>query len=75
MSSPGPLNQSNLTRAGIIGAVLAVVGIGLFFALWIGMGQAGVEVVPRLFSSICVPPLIIGLLVGAYALVSRSRRS
>lgn len=75
MTSPGPLNRSNLTRAGIIGAVLAVVGIGLFFALWIGLGQAGTSVAPRLFASICVPPLLLGVLVGGYALVRRARGS
>jgi hypothetical protein len=72
MSVPGPLNQKGLTRAGIAGAVLAVIGIAIFAVLWIALGHAGVDVFPRLVSSICVPPLVIGLLVGGYYLISRA---
>ncbi|MBW4436923.1 MAG: hypothetical protein KME04_07295 [Pleurocapsa minor GSE-CHR-MK-17-07R] len=66
-----PLQPPNYTRTAMIGAVLAVIGIILFVLLWIGLGNAGVANAPRLFASMCVPPLIIGLIVGSYALFAR----
>ncbi len=72
MTPPGPLNRRSLTRASLVGAVLAVIGILLFAVLWIALGHAGVETFPRLISSMCVPPLVIALIVGGYALISRA---
>lgn len=72
MATPDPLNRKSLTRAGVVGAVLAVIGILLFAVLWIALGHAGVEPFPRLISSLCVPPLVLALIVGGYALISRA---
>ena len=72
MTSPGPLNQKRLTRATIAGPVLAVIGILLFAVLWIALGHAGVATLPRLVSSMCIPPLVLALLIGGYALISRA---
>ncbi len=75
MAAPGPMNRKGLTRATIAGTVLAVTGIALFAVLWIALGHAGVAVFPRLITSMCVPPLVIALIVGGYALISRANSS
>ncbi|NJR12945.1 hypothetical protein HC776_03610 [bacterium] len=66
MNSTPPANR--LLKASVIGVGLAVLGIGLFVALYFGM--SGVEALPRLLLALCVPPLAIGVLVGGYALVT-----
>jgi lipopolysaccharide export LptBFGC system permease protein LptF len=58
----------------IVGAVLAVAGIGLFVLVWLVLGEAGAAPAPRLFSALCLPPAVIALLLGAYVLVLRGRR-
>lgn len=72
---PNPVNKTALSRAGIVGAVLGGFGILLFIALWVGLGQAGVQQYTRLFLALCLPPAVIALLVGLYALWWRARRS
>ncbi|MBE2269082.1 MAG: hypothetical protein IAE80_12695 [Anaerolinea sp.] len=69
-----PLNGNNLPRIAIAGAVLAVVGIGLFLLLWVLMGSMGVSSLPRLIVSLCIPPAIIAAIIGVYILVTRSRQ-
>lgn len=72
--SPEPINPfKGLSRAGIAGAILGVVGIVLFLACWAALGQAGMQQLPRLLLSLCIPPLLIGIGILVYALISRSR--
>ncbi len=71
---PNPVNKTALSRAGIAGGILGVFGILLFLALWFVMGQAGVQQYTRLFLALCIPPAVIALLVGVYALWWRRRR-
>ncbi len=61
----------NYGRALIAGAFLAVLGVVIFVLLWAALGSAGVANAPRLFISMCVPPAVIGLVVGLYALFGR----
>jgi len=59
----------NISRVALVGAGLAVLGVVLFVGLWAGLGSAGVSNAPRLFAAMCVPPLVIGVIVGGYALL------
>ncbi len=68
-----PFNRKSLSRAGIVGAVLGVVGILLFLGFWVVLGQAGTAQAPRLFLSLCIPPALIGIGMLLYVLVSRRR--
>ena len=70
-NSPSPMNKNILTRAGIAGALLAVLGIVLFIILWVMLGSAQVASLPRLFTSLCVPPAVIAAIIGAYILIKR----
>lgn len=69
-NSPDPF-KSRLLRSSGFGVALAVFGIAAFVALWSVLGGAGWENAPRLFASLCIPPLLIGLVIGVYALVGR----
>jgi lipopolysaccharide export LptBFGC system permease protein LptF len=68
-NTPEPLNSAKLSRGLIAGAVLAVVGIGLFIALWVILGSMGVSNAARLLVSLCIPPAIIALILGGYILL------
>lgn len=68
-NTPNPINRNALSRGLIAGAVLAVLGIILFFVLWNAL--SGTEQLARLFIALCVPPGIIGVIVGVYALFFR----
>jgi hypothetical protein len=72
-NTPEPLNQTNLSRGLVAGALLAVLGIGLFIGLWVIMGSMGVSNAARLLVSLCIPPAIIALIIGGYVLL-RPRR-
>lgn len=74
-NTPNPMNRSTLSRAAIVGVVLAIGGILLFLGLWVVLGQMGTSAAPRLFVSLCIPPAVIGVIIGVYVLVFRSRSS
>ena len=72
MSAPqNPFDKSSITRAGIYGVVLAIIGIGIFLTLWIVTDNLGMNVFTRLVLSICLPPTTLALLMGIYLLVMR----
>lgn len=64
-------NKSNLTRAGIAGAVMGVLAILMFGGLWLLLGSLEVHMVVRLVLSVCLPPALLTLLVGGYMLYNR----
>lgn len=68
-----PLNGNNLPRIAAIGAILAVFGIVLFLVLWAFMGSMGVDSLPRLIVSLCLPPAILAVILGVVILVRRSK--
>ncbi len=72
-NSPSPLNGRNLTRAGIAGAALALLGIILFIVLWVVLGSFKLDAMPRLFASLCIPPAIIAAIMGIYILVRKPK--
>ena len=65
------MNSSpNLMKALVMGAVLAIVAVGVFLLMYfVVLGSA--ETITRLFVSLIVPPLLLGVLVGGYYLVSK----
>lgn len=71
MTPPSPLNGQRISRIALAGIILAGVGIGLFIILWIVLGQAGLESVPRLIASMCIPPAVIAVILGIYMLFFR----
>lgn len=64
-----PPSTNQIFKVAGIGFGLAVLGIGLFLALYFDLQS--VEPLPRLLVSLCVPPLAIAVLVGGYALYTR----
>jgi hypothetical protein len=70
-NSPNPFERPALAKASVFGVGLAVFGVIAFLVIWVLMGNAGVDNLPRLLISLCVPPLLIVLIVGGYVLVSR----
>lgn len=68
-----PLGGQNLARASVFGVGLSVIAIVVFIVLWVVLGNLGMDQLPRLLLSLCLPPLIIALVVGGYALMRRSR--
>lgn len=71
-TSPHP---PSLRRPLIIGGGLALAAVVLFILLWVIMGNAGIEALPRLLVSLCVPPAILAVVVGAYILIARPGNS
>lgn len=67
------LDRKLLSRAGLMGILLAVFGIGLFVLLWVVLGNAGMDNFARLMISICVPPALIALGVGLFFLATREK--
>jgi len=72
-NSPSPVNRRNLTRASVVGVILAVLAIVLFVVLWFGLGSLKLDTMPRLFASLCIPPAIIAGLIGVYILIRRPK--
>ena len=71
--SPDPIDKQSLPRIAVVGAVLALLGVALFLIIWVTMGSAGVEQLPRLVVSVCLPPAIIAAILGVYVLVRPNR--
>jgi hypothetical protein len=63
---PNPVNKQALSRASVAGVVLSIVAIVLFVVFWLVLGQVGLEHIPRLLLSLCVPPAIIGVIAVVY---------
>jgi hypothetical protein len=71
--SPSPLNGRNLTRAGVAGVVLALLAIVLFGVLWVVLGTFKMDAMPKLFVSLCVPPIILAGIMGVYILTRKPK--
>lgn len=72
-NSPSPLNGRNLTRAGVAGAVLALLAIILFGILWVVLGSFKIDAMPKLFASLCIPPIILASIMGIYILTRKPK--
>ena len=62
-----PLDKQRLTRAAIVGLLLAIGGIVLFIVLWMLLNS--LDQFPRLIIALCVPPAAITLVIGIYFLL------
>ncbi len=71
MNQPPSIEKERLTRAGIIGVGLGILGVMLFGGFWVGLGALKVEVLPRLVMAVCLPPAILAGIMSAYMLISR----
>lgn len=71
VEAPKPIAPAALRRMLVVGALLAVGAVVLFILLWVGLGQANVENFPRLILSMCIPPAVIAVVVGAFFLFGR----
>lgn len=69
--NPNPFDLRAVSRGSLVGLALAVMGIGLFLALWFLLGSAGIADLPRLVVAICAPPAVLTLIVAVYALRAR----
>lgn len=65
------MESNNLMRMLVGGAILAIVGIGLFLFLYFVV-FAGQPAVIQLFASMLLPPLVIGVGLGVYYLIQQS---
>lgn len=73
-NTPSPFDGKRIIRESGVGVALAVVGIVSFIVLWVLLGNAGLANAPRLFASMCIPPVIIAALFGVYmAFVKRKK--
>lgn len=63
--------ENPLIKALIWGAVLAVVGIGLFLLMYFVV-LSGMDSLVRLMGSMCVPPAMMLLLVGGYYILTQN---
>jgi lipopolysaccharide export LptBFGC system permease protein LptF len=72
-NTPSPFDGKRIVRASGVGVAFAIIGIVAFIGLWIVLGQAGLANAPRLFTSMCVPPLLIAILFGIYTLIVKRR--
>jgi hypothetical protein len=61
-------SANRLLKAAAIGVGLAVLGIVLFLVIYFSL--SGVSALARLLVAMCLPPLLIGVLVGGYALAT-----
>jgi hypothetical protein len=69
--SPNGLDRSTVSRVGLAGAALGVLGIVLFIGIWLVAGSLDVAVFPRLIMAVCIPPAILATIIGAYVLLVR----
>jgi hypothetical protein len=65
-NNTGPVIKQGLSKATVIGAVMAVGGIVLFMVLYLVLGNMGVQASMRILIALCVPPIIMAVLIGGY---------
>ena len=70
--TPDPINKRSLTRASVAGAIIGASAVITFIVLWIILGNWGMDQFARLVISVCIPPALIALIMGAYFLLIRS---
>jgi lipopolysaccharide export LptBFGC system permease protein LptF len=73
-NTPSPFDGKRIIRESGVGVALAVVGIVSFIVLWVALGSTGMANAPRLFTSMCVPPVIIAALFGIYMVIVKRKQ-
>jgi hypothetical protein len=69
----GPVIRQSLSKASVIGAVMAMGGIVLFVVLYGVLGNMGIQASMRILIALCIPPAIMALLIGGYFLLFRPK--
>lgn len=69
--SENPQNPK-LTTAIVAGGVLAALGVGIFVLLFFVL-LSDMDNLPRLLLSMCLPPALMALVVGAYFIISANK--
>lgn len=64
------MNLQQLLRAQIGVLVLAALGIGLFLLIYFLMGDSAAPAA-RLFTALCVPPLVLAVVAGFWVLARK----
>lgn len=67
MTNPDPKPFAGLGRASVFGVGLSIFGIIAFLVLWFAL--SGLDSLPRLLTSLCVPPGLIAVIVGGYRVI------
>jgi hypothetical protein len=65
------LDSKLITRMVIAGGLVGVIGIALFFGLWVVLGAIPTTPFVRVVLSVCLPPIILATIFGMYYLVVR----
>jgi hypothetical protein len=68
-------SKDYLSKASTLGVTLVIAGVVLFVVIWSLLDSAGLEQIPRLLISLCLPPAIVAGLIGGYMLLARPRSS
>lgn len=65
------METKNIAWALVAGLALAAIGVGLFFVLFTALEAT--EPAIRLFTSMCIPPVVMGIIVLGFLLLRRDR--
>jgi uncharacterized membrane protein YczE len=66
------LDNNQIKRTTIAGAVLALLGVAMFIGLWVMLGNTDTSQFARILLSLCIPPIVMAAGVGLYFLLVRS---
>jgi hypothetical protein len=66
-----PASPQNILRMLVIGVLLAFAGIGLFLVLLFALPMLGLGDFERIVVAVCLPPVLLGTLLGAVVLAMR----
>ena len=68
----GSSPNRTLIQALVVGIILAAIGVALFLLIFAALNQ--VDQATRLFTALCTPPVVIGIIAGLYTLYFRNTR-
>ncbi|MEM9951095.1 MAG: hypothetical protein AAFV93_21720 [Chloroflexota bacterium] len=66
--------DNSLVRGLIVGLFLAAGAIGLFFLLYFVVFESA-DAAIRLFASLCSPPIVLGVIIGGYFILTQDDKS
>lgn len=68
----GSSPNRTLIQTLVVGLILAAIGIILFLLIFAALNQ--VDQATRLFTALCTPPVVMGIIAGLYTLYVRNTR-
>jgi hypothetical protein len=72
---PQPDYKNSVARASALGVPLSIFGIIAFAVIYTALGGTGINTIGRILLSLCLPPVFIALILGAYVMLTRRRSS